>query len=106
MGPYTADTRLSITLCDMFGFTSGFVPRLTTRVSVEWFHFSPNTYEKSSVLGVSFTSVGALELGSSFAGMDGTFQTNFVSLKPPDKSNVTRSLAFRVAFSTVKLDSM
>ena len=37
---------------------------------MEWFHFNPNTCEESSVFGISFTSVGALESGSSFAGIE------------------------------------
>ena len=60
MGSYTADTKLSTTLWVTFGFTSGFVPWLTTRVSVEWFHFSPNTCYERPVYGIFLTSVGAL----------------------------------------------
>ena len=79
MGSYTADTKLKTNLWFTFGFTSGFVPRLTTRVSVERFHFSPNTCDQPSVFGISFTSVGVLEPGSSFLGSTGRLKQTLLT---------------------------
>ena len=98
MGSYTAETRLSKTLCVTMRLRPGLAPWLTTKVSNSWFHFNPKTWtwEDSSSATKAFT----LQLvGLSIRlKVDNTLQTlivNYVRLILPLASNFTRSCALR-----------